>query len=375
MGSFLGIPDRQVEGEPGWEDLAAGLRRAYSPFISGVEAPTQAPSRGTMTDMARTDGAEDPKDRDKKLREEYAKNQAERNARGEDPRNIRQTDTRVPRDPPRAPVGTGTDLQPKTSHSPSTRESRGEALQGDSDYAVVRMPDGRVVVNRDPTGAMASGGRMDPPGGRSNVVAGAAGTAFSSPEKALIGQGGADMSKVNLPTDEDRSAGWATRAAINELSRKGELSMNPRDIMDRRRWEEQETARDMGRERAEMEQMTLARQASIDPYRMAEIEAQGKYGGQAITQENESQRIMAALTYYAQISQQINSIEEQMRGMDQEAPRYAELKSAHERLIQERREMPNLAMGFKLQDPKLDPLSALVGLIGGGSSAKTEGGI
>ena len=129
MGSFLGIPNRAVEEEPGWGSFVEGLKRAYG--MAPAQPPGPGPSRGTVQDLARSHGDEDPKDRDKALREEFARNQAKRNAEGEDPRNIRQTDTRVPSDPKRDAVGTGTDLQPLESHSPSTPESRADALEGD----------------------------------------------------------------------------------------------------------------------------------------------------------------------------------------------------------------------------------------------------
>lgn len=368
MGSFLGIENRQVE-KPTWESLMEGMRRAFT-FDAGP-----APSRGTVAEMAR--GDEDPKDRDKRLREEFARNRSEANRSGEDPRNIRTQRSHVPRDEPRPPVGTGVDLTPLPSHTP--RSERGEPGTYEGQY-VVRMPDGRAVVTEDPGSVMASGGgTVDPPGRKADVASGQAGTIFADNQKGPFPNpmGDPDFSQVNLPTDEDRSPGWAARAAIAELNRTGELSMDPRDIMDRRRFEESETARDMARERAEVEHSAALRAAMmppVDPYALAEIEAQGKYGGEAIEREGEQERIAYALAYYEDISQKILAIEEQLSQLDPESQQAAALAQTRDRLIQERREMPNIALGYQLRDPKLDPFAALAAGIAGMGAPSTEGG-
>lgn len=349
--------------------LRTGLGRAYGD--PGPHIPFM-PSR-----VAVREAVEDPKDREKNLREEYAASQAARNQAAEDPRNVvtQERGSDAPRDPKRDPVGTGTDLSPLTSHTPAAGYDP-DTGRGQRERRVVRMPDGRVVVSEDPAGVTArEGGRVDPPGGRANVVAGSAGTVFSSPEMARLGPGGADLGETTLP-GRDRSPGWAARAAINELYRTGEISADPLQIESRRRWEEQETARDMARERAEVEHEAALRTAMmppVDPYRMAEIEAMGRYGGRGLQEEMTNERIMGALALYTQISGQIRAIEEQMNVLDPKTAQYQALAQQRDRLIQDRREMPNLALGVRLQDPRLDPLAAMLAFMGGPRAATEEG--
>ena len=191
---------------------------------------------------------------------------------------------------------------------------------------------------------------------------------------ARLGPGGADLGETTLPGG-DRSPGWAARAAINELYRTGEISADPLQIESRRRWEEQETARDMGRERAEVEHEAALRAAlmpPVDPYKMAEIEAMGRYGGRGLQEEMQNERIMGALLLYTQMSQQIKAIEDQMSGLDPETAQYQALAQQRDRLIQDRREMPNLALGFSIRDPEFNPLAAMLGFMGAQGPATEE---
>lgn len=350
-----------------------GAVAQYVPFlpprlraeIAPPRAEAPMPSRGAVRDAV-GGGAEDPRDRDKRLRENYARNQADRGARNEDPRNVR-TQTQgggVPTDDKRMKVGTGTVSE--------TGEPTASAY---GDYHVVRFPDGRVVVTPTPEGETATGGTRDPAGRRANVVAGTGGTAFTPSTRMRFPGPEADFSEVNLP-GADRSPGWAARAALNEAFRAGELSMDPRSVMERRQFEEQETARDMARERAEVEHEASIRAAMmppVDPYEIERIKAEARYGGRGLQEEMTTQRIMGALTLYSQITQRINALEEQMGGLDPNSAQYQALVQTRDRLIQERREMPNLALGMKLTDPRLDPLTAMLGVIGAGGPRTEEG--
>jgi len=326
---------------------------------SGATASWDIPSRATVRDMAAASSPE-PRDVEKKVREDYAKNEAASVAAGEAPRNT--TDPKAPpTDPPEAKVGTGA---PLVSHTPAAQR-RTAAEQGNGP-GIVRIPDGRVIVSTDPAAAAAAGGSIDPPGARSNVASGPAGTVFSSSEKMLIGPGGANLAGVNLPTDEDRSPGWATRKAYNDLYSKGQLSMNPRDIEDRRRFEASEEARESDLELARARRDAAIMQSQMrptDPYRLAEIEAEAKWGSKAIELEAEQRKISAALGYYQHIGNQMAAIQKQLSEVPPGSAQAAALQETLDRLTTERREWANIAQGFKIQDPEFNPFAAMMGAV------------
>lgn len=317
--------------------------------------PRGLPSRASVRDMAGVTSP-DPKDIERKLQDEYAKNEAARVAAGEAPRNTTDPND-PPTDEPERKVGTGPLADPVVS-------AAGEPVASSyEDYGIVRMPDGRIVASPGTEGLVSQGGGLDPAASKANVAAGPAGTVFSSSERALIGPGGADLAGVILPTDEDRSPGWATRKAYSDLYSAGDLSMNARDVMDRRRWEESEEARESDLELARARRDAAIMQASIDPYRMAQIEAEGKYGSEVLKQEGQRSQMMIALQYYAQLGEKITAVESQLGEIDPKAQpqQAAALQEQLDRLIQERRELANISMGFKLQDPEFNPFAAMMG--------------
>ncbi|MHC4933874.1 MAG: hypothetical protein ACYTGV_16975, partial [Planctomycetota bacterium] len=345
--SFLGIPARQVK-KPSWQSFTEGVERAtqYLPaWRRGDDGEMffgQSPSRGTVRDLAGVQSP-DPKDIENRLAEEYAKNEAARVAAGEAPRN-----TTDPADPPtdekEPKVGTG-----PLAVAPTDKEGKPTASTYD-DYGIVRMPDGRIIATGGGgEGLVSQGGSRLHEGQRANVAEGAAGSVFSSAEAGLaglIGPGGADLADVNLPTDEDRSPGWAVRKAYRDLYASGDLSMDPRDIMDRRRWEEQEEARESDLELARARRDAAIRQSQVDPYRMAQIEAEGKYGGEVLKQEGKQRQMMVALQYYAEVGSRISAAEEQLSQVPPDSAQAAALQEQIDRLTQERRELANIALGF-----------------------------
>jgi len=361
-----GISNPMTEALSG---MAGWLGRNFTMPQGGSAGPythQMTPSRGTVRDMATAENP-NPRDVQNRLAEEAAKNAAARVAAGD--QMTKEYDTEPPTDPMQEKVGTGPlavrPTGPRGEEIPSSYEN----------YSVVRMPDGRVISTGDGgEGLVSRGGSLDPPGSKANVAAGPAGAVFSSSENALIGPGGADLAGVNLPTDEDRSPGWATRKAYNDLYSAGDLSMNPRDIMDRRRWEESEEARESDLELARARRDFALRQAAIDPYEMARIEAEGKYAGKAIEAENENSRIMAAAGQYAAIGERIGALEQQLATIDPEAApgQAAALQDALGRLEQERREWANMLMGFQLRDPDINPFAAMFGA--GMAPGATPGG-
>jgi len=341
------------------DDVA--LRRMRTEGFRGAgasatwDAPT--PSRGTVRELAGVQSP-NPRDIENRLAEEYAKNEAARVAAGEAPRNT--TDPKPPPTDEKEPkVGTG-----PLAVAPTDKEGR-PAASTYGDYGIVRMPDGRIIATAGGGEDLVSmGGGLDPAGGKANVSSGAAGTVFSSPEvglAGLMGPGGANLADVNLPTDEDRSPGWAVRKAYRDLYAAGDLSMNPRDIMDRRRWEEQEEARESDLELARARRDAAIMQASVDPYRMAQIEAEGKYGSQVIEEEAKKDRMMLALGYYTDLGKRVSAAEDQLSQLDPESAQAGALKEQIERLNQERREMANIALGFNLRDPEFNPFAAMMG--------------
>jgi len=363
-GSNPSIPyygQRKVE-KPTMDSFMEGMERVIPRWRRGDDGALDfgvTPSRSTVRDMAAATAPE-PRDIDKKMREEYAKNEARSVAAGEAPRNTTDP-ANPPTDPAERKVGTG---QPLTSHTP-VAERRASEASGDGP-GIVRMPDGRIIVSGDPMAAAAGGGSIDPPGARANVVSGVAGSVFSSPERALIGSGGANMSQVNLPTDEDRSPGWATRKVYNDLYASGDLSMDPRNIEDRRKWESSEEARESDIELARARRDAAIMQSQVqpvDPYRIAEIEAEAKWGGKAVELEAEQRKIASALGYYAHIGKQMEAIQEQLSQMDPGSAQAAALQETLDRLTTERREWANIAQGFKIQDPKFNPFAAMMGAL------------
>ena len=354
MGGFFGIKPREVE-EPSWGSFTQGLKRAFS-------LDTQLPSRATVRDVAGV-GSPDPKDIEHRLAEESAKAEAARAAAGDPPRSAMRRNE-APTDPAQPKVGTG---MLATSHTP-VAERRAAAAAGEK-YGIVRMPDGRIVASDDPIKAASGGGSIDPAGARANVAEGPAGTVYSASEKALVGPGGANLADVNLPTDEDRSPGWATRKAYNQLYASGDLSMNARDVMDRRRWEESEEARESDTELARARRDAAILQSQIDPYKMAAIEAEGKYGGEVIEQEAENQRIAGALAYYNRLGEQISHYEQTLAGLDPSSAQYAAVKDSLDRLLQERRELANIAQGFQLRDPRYNPFADMMGALAAPTAA------
>lgn len=270
----------------------------------------------------------------------------------------------VPTDPPKPKMGTGAGAVAETPPRPPAAES--------PDYygrvKAVRTPEGKIVFTNVPETHIERGDSwakygQGPVSRHQDVVSGSAGT--------FIG----DASKAEMPDPRanlDRSPGWAVRQAYNELSREGKLSMNAVDVMDRRRWEDAETARDAQRELLQAQaQAAIAgekqkkAQAEMDPYESARIAAEGKYGSEIIQQEAQATARANAVRIYAQIQDRINEVMDTMPA----GPQRDEIIA---RLQQQARDYANIIGGHRIYDPKMDPFAAAVGAIGGAAAAESK---
>lgn len=359
------------------EDALAGASQSYAARANERDAlPT--PSRQTMLGISRLQAPPSDKSVRRAMETDYAKTASER-YRGGGPGGSSNKGSETPTDPKEEKAGTGQEAT-STGATPPPAQAPVSKYGG---YSIVRMPNGKILVTNDPSSGEAMGGTADPEGARTNVASGPAGTVFSTSEKLLIGPGGADMSEVNLPYGADRSPGWAARAAMNEAYRAGTLSMDPTDVMDRRRFEEQEMLRDQAVRDAEIEAatkelglITAEKQAAMDPYALAEIEAQGKYGGAMLQEQFSTARQAMAIEKFAETSKRIRAMEAELASIaDPKSAQAQALRQAIDRAIQERREMTNILLGFRINDPRqMDAFTAMMTAFGGGMGGSGGGG-
>jgi|GEM_PF-4949613 len=360
--------------------------------MSTPDEPLPTPSRATMISIHRgTQGLDDPggqkqmlEDIEEAMQREFAKNVASDAAAGQDVTASTPTPPPTPTDVKEPKAGTGPPVPGQEERDPyyggdqSFKERQGRGI-----YSVrVKGPDGRerIIRTNRPAGHIAGGAEYAPfsegMAGDSDVVGGAGGTLYAG-----SGAGAVDMPASDMP--QDRSPGWAARAALRAAHAQGSgLSMDPRDIMDRRRFEEQEMGRDLAMEAAEIESakqrlglVAAERAAMVDPYVMAEIEAQGKYGGAMLQEQAAQRRQTQALALFKDISDKIDSYEKQLQGLDPQSAQAAALKQAIDRMVQERRELANIALGFRINDPRQSDLMAMLGVLGGlGTPGAGQGG-
>ena len=349
---------------------AAALRRMRTEGFRGAGASASwadpAPSRATVRDLAGTQSP-DPKDVEAKLRDEYAKNEAARVAAGEAPRNVTDPEP-PPTDEKEVKVGTGNiEDSPRADADPYYGGAASFTERGGRGVYTVRLPNGQVIHTNTPGKHTAKGATYQEAAATddtlsADVASGPAGSVYAGIDaRGLAPLFDEQTNPINLPTDEDRSPGWAVRKAYRDLYASGDLSMDPRDIMDRRRWEEQEEARESDLELARARRDAAIRQSQVDPYRMAQIEAEGKYGGEVLKQEGKQRQMMVALQYYAEVGSRISAAEEQLSQVPPDSAQAAALQEQIDRLTQERRELANIALGFNLRDPEFNPFAAMMG--------------
>lgn len=194
-------------------------------------------------------------------------------------------------------------------------------------------------------------------GGDANFVSGPSGTAY------FTGDDPGDLAAA-IPATGDRSPGWATRQAYRERYKAGDLSMDPRDIMDRRRWEQSEEARDMEMDlvRAQADAAIAAEEyklaeSEVDPLERARIAAEGKYGGQMYEEAATAQRVVQAVSIYQNVMKEIERIQ-------REVPPGPERDKHISMLERFARDQANIIMGHAVRDPREDPLAALVSTLG-----------
>jgi hypothetical protein len=278
--------------------------------------------------------------------------------------------TSAPSDPSLPKGGTGPGAASKKP--PSERKDTPDDPGYYDKVKMVRTADGQIVAVDMPAGqrvAKAGGEWMDYStaveelGGKDqDVVSGSAGTVYGSGAEAAAA----------IPQRGDRSAGWATRAALNEAYRRGELSMDPRDVMERRAWEKSEEARDMERNlvRAQADAAIAAeeyklREAELDPLERARIAAEAKWGPQQLKEQGLASRIEAAVRIYQGIMGEIEKARATMEPVSQ-------LDAHIEMLERFARDQANIIMGHAVRDPRTDPLTAFLSTLGTPKTEPTE---
>jgi hypothetical protein len=369
-GDYYGGPDpRSPEAREADERTKELLRRAGRGiwgFLTGPRGEGMVPylpSRDTTQDLAT--GGVTEKDVAAAKAKAAAVAAAEQDKAGKDPRGQGASSREDP--------GSADEPLPKAGGGPGAELDRPEASRDKERAAgsargrarAVKLPDGSIVMTNapevegiDPEAPLYTQGIGQEVPSDTGVVSGAGGTMFLGGDAGDVdfGEGG------GLP--QDRSPGWATRAAYNELYRKGELSMDPIDIADRQRWEEHQTAKETEKALVLSQAEQAIARAKIDPLEAARIEAEGRFGGQIIKEEALVARIRAAVSAYKEITEEMNRILAEM-------PDSPERKRHLDRLERERREYANLVLGAELRDPRLDPMAAMLAAVTGQPSPPT----
>lgn len=365
---WTGKQSERYKGLAATSDEAA-MRKMRSEGFRGHGATASwepVPSQDTVAEVAAATMADQAA---RNIERDAEKNAAHATAgaynRGADPPGQgRESGGKAPTDPPLPKGGTG-----PGSDRPAEKPADKKADPNYYDRVkMVKTADGKVVAVDMEAGkriVKAGGDWMDystavgEAGGRDqNVASGPQGTAY-------FGGGAEDAAAVAaaIPQQGDRSPGWASRKALNELYRTGQLSMNARDVMDRRNWERAEEARDMEQDlvRAQAQAAIAAEkykvlEASIDPLERARIEAEGKWGGKYIEEQATGERVRQAVGVYRAIMQEIDNL----RKNNAPSPALDQHIAMLERFA---RDQANIIMGHAVRDPREDPLAALAAAV------------
>ncbi len=175
---------------------------------------------------------------------------------------------------------------------------------------------------------------------QSDMASGRGGSAYVQP-------GGEMEAAAAIPdATADRSPGWALRQVLNKMHASGDLSMDPRDIEDRRRYESQDEAQEIQKEvlraRADREIAGPASEAGAS---------------EMVEQASIQDRIEQARDAYFALTAQLDA--------HYQSPDTPERKAIIDRLMLQRREIANLLQGFMLKDPRqADPMAAALLALG-----------
>jgi|GEM_PF-2253396 len=251
------------------------------------------------------------------------------------------------------PRGQGASVKgdPGSADAPLPKLGKGDHEGGGRPRAI-KMPDGRIVATNAPIDI------TDPLGGKPPVPYRdpeelPTGDVYAGPEATIyIPPGGEPSAGPPADLPASRDPGWAPTAALNQLYRTGQLSMDARDVADRQRWERGARAGDIEQEMHEAQAKQAIAEAEIDPMEAAQMESEGRYGGEVIEQEAMASRVQAAIEAYSRVTAEMRAAMDEM----EDGP---EKQQFLDRLERERRDYANIIMGHQLRDPKADPLSAL----------------
>lgn len=315
-----------------------------------------------------------------------------------DPRG--QGQAQAPAAPPAPPPGTP---QSAPQTQPATDTSAPAVKDREADYYAgikfVKTPEGRVIATDPQTAAqhVARGARwmtyedaMRERGqGKSeassgaDVVYGSAGSAFVRPGQRAGGFTVPDSRpyseklktlEAELPEiDPSKRGGWTFSGGIGTgKPREGhgtlsglEQAMARRDWLEgRRRFEQASEVADAELETQKAKLGYERKVAEQDPLAVAQIAAQGRYGGEYIkaSQEADAQRRAAAV--YDAYTQQIDRVREALASLPAGDPRVPSLREHLTALERERLERTNIALGAWIRPERQDFLSSLVGALG-----------
>jgi hypothetical protein len=369
-GAYMGpMPEPSAATTRGIRDLQTPREEAWP------RRPEAAPSREAVQSVAdQTLADQADKTRERTAESVAAHSTANVYNEGADPPGQGSNQPKsAPTDPPAPKGGTG----PGADSTRPPGQKRAE--EGDPGYydkvKMVKTKDGQIVSVDMPAGqrvTKAGGEWMDYStavkelGGRdSDVVSGSAGTVYTDAE-------GAEAAAAAIPRQRDTSPGWATRAALNEAFRRGELSMDPRAVMERRAWEKAEEARDMERDlvRAQADAAIATeeyklREAQLDPLERARIAAEAKWGPQLLKEQGLSERIVSAVSIYQGIMEKIKEARDTMEPGPQ-------LDAYIEMLERFARDQANIIMGHAVRDPRSDPMAAFLSTLATPRTPTTE---